>query len=169
MASTPEQPREGAVPQAESKETAEAPRGALFVIWSRATNRFVIEERDQNSTHYKGKSNFPGEHTEEADADIVDTALRGIQEETGQTISRDKVKPLMERLHKQPHADGSVAVFIVEVPDEFDFVASADGGRLSWKSLEEVRALIASDMFGFGQEQFFNEVETYVTSQSTHE
>lgn len=163
MSHTPEGPH-----TSESKEGQEAPKGALFVVWNRATNKFLIETRNANCKYFPGKSNFPGEHKKDTDADIIETVIRGIEEEAGQTISRASVTPLMERLHKQPHADGSVAVFVVEIPDEFAITPSPDGGALSWQTLDEVKALVAHNQFGFGQEQFFSEVESYVASHTDH-
>lgn len=164
MTKTPERPH-----VSESKEAKEAPRGALFVVWSRATNRFLIEKRSPGCKYFPGKSNFPGEHKKDTDADIIDTARRGLEEEAGQVISRESVHPLMNRLHKQPHADGSVAVFVIELPDEFTITPSPDGGELSWQTLDEIKALITQNDFGFGQQDFFSEVESYVASHSTHE
>lgn len=150
----------------ESQESVEKPRGALFVIWNRADNTFLLEHRNDKSPYYPNMWNFPGETAESTDADIESTVLRGITEECGFTPERGELHSFMDGLHKQPHAPGSVKVFLIEVSDAGRVKEKPEGERenagMKWATLAEVEELIATKQFGFGQESFLDDLKAYV-------
>lgn len=146
----------------ESRESVEQPRGALFIIWDKKNGKFLLQQRDEQCRYYPHKWCFPGGHKKEGERPI-DAALREVFSEYELKFTEQDFSPLL--VHQQPHAPGTTQVFVAELPDTQTPVMH-EGAAMEWRTLEEIKTLIDTQQFGFGQEAFIDTLEEYVRSHS---
>lgn len=141
-------------------ESKEDVRGALFVVVDE-DNKILMQQRDENCWHYPLMWCVPGGHRKEGESP-TDAAVRELFNEYNITVSAKNAEVIKN--HKQPHADGYTQVTLFRIPNSAkESIIKKEGKTYTFYSLDEIREIQKTKGLGFGNEQFLDDIEEFLT------